>query len=592
MVDHEKRLHPSRRSTVKNSDKRINKTILLILIGSTIAAGSILVSCGQGNSLINQDGAPDWNRYYSNNETNIIMQHYARKYPDLTNLYSIGKSFKGVDLMVMEVTNFRIKPADQKPGFYVDGNIHSGELTGSAVTLYMMGYLLDRYGEDPEVTLLLDTRTFYLRPKFNPDGADLALLKDVSLRSTVHPFDNDNDGRADEDPAEDLNGDGFITQMRFPDPEGGSIISSDDSRIMVRRSRNITEGSFYRVVSEGIDNDKDGRLNEDDIGGLDMNRNFPRNWEPEYLQPGAGSFPLSEPETYATVKFINEHPNITGIVHNHTSGGFVFRLPSASDPALFDPADIELIVNLGEKYTETTGRPVRPSSTHPTRHRYGTLISWAYWDRGIVGWVPEYWPGITADYNNDGNTDELERLRFNDEELGGKYFVDWESYEHPEFGRVEIGGWRRKYVSQNPPPELLEEECALQMPWILWLAGQSPLLEMTEPEVTLLGDNQYRVEVKVTNTGYLPTNLTERGIEASVVNPVTATIELEGCELVEGSHRINLGHLAGSYSATEEDRSTTINADWTVKINGAGARIRITVSSEKGGTVSSEITPK
>lgn len=579
--------HPSRRSAVKNSDRRINKTILLILIG-----GFLLGSCSQENSIINQDGTPDWNRYYSNNETNIIMQHYARKYPDLTNLYSIGKSFKGVDLMVMEVTNFRIKPADQKPGFYVDGNIHSGELTGSAVTLYMMGYLLDRYGEDTEVTLLLDTRTFYLRPKFNPDGADLALLKDVSLRSTVHPVDNDNDGRADEDPAEDLNGDGFITQMRFPDPEGGSIISSDDSRIMVRRSRNITEGSFYRVVSEGIDNDKDGRLNEDGIGGLDMNRNFPRNWEPEYLQPGAGSFPLSEPETYATVKFINEHPNITGIVHNHTSGGFVFRLPSACDPALFDPADIELIVNFGEKYTETTGRPVRPSSTHPTRHRYGTLISWAYWDRGIVGWVPEYWPGITADYNSDGNTDELERLRFNDEELGGKYFVDWEPYEHPEFGRVEIGGWRRKYVSQNPPPELLEEECALQMPWILWLAGQSPLLEMTEPEVTLLGDNQYRVEVKVTNTGYLPTNLTERGIEASVVNPVTATIELEGCELVEGSHRINLGHLAGSYSATEEDRSTTMTAYWTVKINGAGARIRITGSSEKGGTVSSEIILK
>lgn len=579
--------HPSRRSAVKNSDRRINKTILLILIG-----GFLLGSCSQENSIINQDGTPDWNRYYSNNETNIIMQHYARKYPDLTNLYSIGKSFKGVDLMVMEVTNFRIKPADQKPGFYVDGNIHSGELTGSAVTLYMMGYLLDRYGEDTEVTLLLDTRTFYLRPKFNPDGADLALLKDVSLRSTVHPVDNDNDGRADEDPAEDLNGDGFITQMRFPDPEGGSIISSDDSRIMVRRSRNITEGSFYRVVSEGIDNDKDGRLNEDGIGGLDMNRNFPRNWEPEYLQPGAGSFPLSEPETYATVKFINEHPNITGIVHNHTSGGFVFRLPSACDPALFDPADIELIVNFGEKYTETTGRPVRPSSTHPTRHRYGTLISWAYWDRGIVGWVPEYWPGITADYNSDGNTDELERLRFNDEELGGKYFVDWEPYEHPEFGRVEIGGWRRKYVSQNPPPELLEEECALQMPWILWLAGQSPLLEMTEPEVTLLGDNQYRVEVKVTNTGYLPTNLTERGIEASVVNPVTATIELEGCELVEGSHRINLGHLAGSYSATEEDRSTTMTVYWTVKINGAGARIRITGSSEKGGTVSSEIILK
>ncbi len=546
--------------------------------------------CQSGTHLL-QDDQVDWNRYYSNDETNVIMQHYTRKYPHLTRLYSIGKSYMGVDLMVMEVTSFGNRPAEEKPGFYVDGNIHSGELTGSAVTLYLMGYLLDRYGEDPEVTLLLDTRVFYLRPKFNPDGADLALLKDVSLRSTVHPVDSDDDGRVDEDPAEDLNGDGFITRMRIPDPEGNMTISRDDPRIMVRRGRDVTEGSFYRVVSEGIDNDRDGRLNEDDIGGLDMNRNFPRNWEPEYLQPGAGSFPLSEPETYATVRFINEHPNITGIVHNHTSGGFVFRLPSATDPALFDPADIRLIVTLGEKYTETTGRAVRPSSTHPTRHRYGTLISWAYWDRGIIGWVPEYWPGIDADYDNDGRTDELERLRFNDEELGGKYFVDWELYEHPEFGRIEIGGWRQKFISQNPPAELLEEECALQMPWILWLANQSPFLEMAEPAVTPLGNNRFRVEVTITNTGYLPTNLTERGIEAEVVNQVIASIELEGCELVEGRPRINLGHLTGSDTIPMADRSNTASAVWIVQKNDSNAQIRITASSEKGGTVSSIIIP-
>ena len=84
--------------------------------------------------------------------------------------------------------------------------------------------------------------------------------------------------------------------------------------------------------SEGIDDDGDGQRNEDGIGGLDLNRNFPRNWEPQHLQPGAGDFPLSEPETYAAVRFIHDHPNITGIVHGHTSGGFVYRLPSASAP--------------------------------------------------------------------------------------------------------------------------------------------------------------------------------------------------------------------------------------------------------------------
>src|SRR5690606_3463016 len=135
-------------------------------------------------------------------------------------------------------------------------------------------------------------------------------------------------------------------------------------------------GDRYTVMREGIDEDGDGRINEDGIGGLDMNRNFPRNWEREHQQPGAGDYPLSEPETRAVVEFINAHRNITAILHGHTSGGFVYRLPSASAPSQFPPIDLQLIIHLGEEYTRTTGRPVVPSATHPTEHRYGTLISW------------------------------------------------------------------------------------------------------------------------------------------------------------------------------------------------------------------------
>ncbi len=205
--------------------------------------------------------------------------------------------------------------------------------------------------------------------------------------------------------------------------------------------------------------------------------------------------------------------------------------------------------------------------------------------------MPEYWPGISADYDGDGSTDELERLRFNDEELGGRYFVDWEPYEHPSFGRIEIGGWRRKFISQNPPPELLEEECALQIPWILYLAEQSPLLEMTEPRVTELEGDRFEVEVTVTNTGFLPTNLTERAIEASVVQPVIATIDLEGCTLVEGEKRTRLDHLAGTYPVPEESRASSVTTRWIVHKDAPEARVRITAISEKGGTVRSATYP-
>lgn len=545
----------------------------------------LATACGGGTPQWATPGSVDWNRYYTSSETARIMRAYARRYPELARVYAIGESYLGAELLVIEVANRRTGPPEEKPALYVDGNIHAGELTGSAVTLYLMGRLLDRYGEDAQITRLVDTGVFYLRPKFNPDGADLALLEDASLRSTVHPWDDDGDGEADEDPPEDLNGDGFITMMRIADRDGPMRKSDEDPRIMVRRRPEDVEGPFYRLMREGIDNDGDGRLNEDGIGGIDMNRNFPRNWELPYLQPGAGDYPLSEPETRATVAFIDAHPNIVGIVHNHTSGGFVYRLPSASDPARFNRDDLALIETLGVRYTETTGRPVRPSATHPTRHRYGTLISWAYWDRGVIGWVPEYWPGIEADADGDGRTSEVERLRYVERELGGRYFIDWEPYEHPEFGPLEIGGWRSRFISQNPPPELLEAECALQMPWILYLIEQAPRLAMDEPVVRRLDDSTFEIEVTVRNEGFLPTNLTERGIEARVVDPVVATIEVEDGTLAAGNRRTVLGHLAGTYRVPDPDRPSAATVRWEVRAEAPGAAVRITISSQKGGTL-------
>lgn len=553
----------------------------------------------QVHSLVGPDGEVDWNRFYTAAETHQMMAEFHALYPELTELYSIGESWYGQPLMVMEITNEATGPASEKPALYVDGGIHAGELTGSAVATHFMGLLLNGYGTDERITALLDTRAVYVRPKFNPDGSDLALIHDQFLRSTPHPVDEDEDGLADEDPPSDLNGDGWITSMRVPDPEGAWVVDEDDARILHRDPRRERAGQRYTVLREGVDEDGDGRINEDGLGGLDMNRNFPRNWEREHLQPGAGEYPLSEPETRAAVEFINARRNITGILHGHTSGGFVYRLPSASAPSLFPAIDLQLIEHLGQEYTRTTGRPVVPSATHPTEHRYGTLISWGYWDHGVIGWVPEFVPGPEAwvtDYDGDGEISPHEEHRFNDEELGGRYFVDWEPYDHPQLGAVEIGGWKDKFWGQNPPPEFLEAETSLQMDWYLYIGERSPLLALSEPRVTRRGDGTTVIEVTVSNEGYQPTNLTDRGavgderpdgtVRAPVVRPPVAHLEIDGdAELVEGTARQVVGHLAGSYpyleAATEQSRVVR----WVVRPMGGGTlRLRVVAASDKAGT--------
>jgi len=551
---------------------------------------------GQALGLVGPDGSVDWNRFYTASETNQILGELHTLYPDLTELYSIGRSWRGQPLMVIEITNEATGPADEKPALYVDGGIHAGELTGSAVATYFVGYLLNRYGKDPRVTALLDRRAVYVRPKFNPDGSDIALLDDQFLRSTTHPVDDDEDGVADEDPPQDLNGDGWITQIRVPDEDGGWVADPADPRAMIRDARHERPGRRYRVLREGKDDDGDGAIDEDGIGGIDMNRNFPRNWEREHIQNGAGDYPLSEPETRAAVAFIDAHRNVTGIIHGHTAGGFVYRLPSASPPSTFPAIDLQLIEHLGEEYTRTTGRPVVPSSTHPTEHRYGTLISWGYWDRGIIGWVPEFAPGPEAwvtDYDGDGEISEVESLRFDDEELGGRYFAAWAPFDHPQLGRVEIGGWHAKFWGQNPPPEFLEEETAAQMPWYLYIAEQSPLLELEGPRVTPLGDGTLRVEATLSNAGYLPTTLTDRGavgeeradgsVRAQVVAPPWASLEVEGAQIVDGTARRRVGHLAGSnpYLQAVKERARTVS--WVVRPSRDDARVRVVAGSDTGG---------
>lgn len=534
--------------------------------------------------------SPDWTKFHSNAMTNDLLNAWVKVYPNLTKLYSIGTTLKGTPLMMLEITNKKTGAAEDKPAYYYDGNIHAGELTGAEVALYYTWYLLTTYEKDARIKTLLDTRTIYIRPKFNPDGADLALLTPTVLRSTPRPYDEDLDGLLDEDPGNDLDNDRIITDMRVKNPNGKWKISSKDSRIMVEREANETAGQFYDVHTEGIDDDGDGKLNEDGVGGIDMNRNFPREWGMEFEQNGAGPFPLSEPETRATIEFLNSHRNITGIFHGHTAAGFLYRLPSTSSWDNFGLEDQRLILELADMYATTTGQKVVPSYSNPRVHRHGTLISWAYWDYGVVGFVPEFWGAFQADANKDGRVTDEEMIKWNDEKLGGKYFVNWHSYNHPQFGQVEIGGWNRKFIRQNPPSEFIEPEIKMYLPWMLWLAEVSPRVVISDVGVEWLDKNLAKVTVLVENEGYLPTNLSKRAIESSIAVPVRSLIELKKAELISGTIRTDIGHLTGRRD--EEIETSKGKVEYIVKTNGSDATIKITIQSEKGGTTTREVKLK
>jgi hypothetical protein len=55
----------------------------------------------------------------------------------------------------------------------------------------------------------------------------------------------------------------------------------------------------------------------------------------------------------------------------------------------------------GNEYTRVTGHEVHDSYVGEGSSRHGTLISWGYFDYGVIGWVPEHWGGFGKDYDGD-----------------------------------------------------------------------------------------------------------------------------------------------------------------------------------------------
>ena len=171
--------------------------------------------------------------YHDYNALTAAMKQTAGKNPQIAKLISIGKTLKGRDIWMMQISGAKGLPPLEKQALLICGNLEGDHVVGSEVALGIAGYLVDGYGTDENVTKALDTRTFFIIPRLNPDGAEL-FFGDILHEhpGNLKPRDEDYDWLIDEDGPEDLNGDGMITLMRVKDKEGDWIIDEKDPRMM------------------------------------------------------------------------------------------------------------------------------------------------------------------------------------------------------------------------------------------------------------------------------------------------------------------------------------------------------------------------
>lgn len=483
-----------------------------------------------------------------------------------------------------------MKPYQGKPGFWLCGSTHGNEYTGTEVCLYSIDKLVSGYGIDDEITRLVDDQTFYVCPVVNPDGLYNSIEKGISQRQNSMNKDDDEDGRVNEDGDDDLDADGYITQFRYKDPKGQYVIDDEDPRLMIRLKRDEkTEKERYSLIREDKDNDGDGKRGEDSERGIDLNRNFPEGWFKDTIPGGQGDYPTSAPETHAIAEFFANHTNILMAQNYHTSGGFTYRPMGTAPHSELHPKDVAVFdMIMGKKYLEIIGEEVPEAWQNPEKlpelkedlektsknkyakargyefprgwrvsydeekdkpYNYGMATDWMYKQLGIYALTTELWNPMRdipdfPQFDGEDAWIKVQRalLRYQDEKYGGKLFMSWKMFHHPELGEGEIGGWISKYRNNALPGEPLINVCEKHWQFAKFRAGLQPDIVISEARARIITESSANEADALQDGEQVSINKGKSKENIKIVE-VTATIENKG---MLATHLARGAQLAGN----------------------------------------------
>jgi hypothetical protein len=373
----------------------------VLAIGASCHAAAWAQSGGDGDQA----------KYRTHAELSTLVNRLVADHPQACAAESIGTSREGRAIWALRLALGGEVEPDRRPAMLLVANIDGDHLLGSEVALGVAARLLTMAGADDQAAVaFLTDHTLYVVPRVNPDAAEryFAEVK-AQRRLNVRPVDRDRDGVIDEDPPNDLNGDGLITMMRVHDPEKADMMPDpNEPRLDVEPDRDKGERAAYAIYVEGIDDDGDGEYNEDDLGGVDLNMSYMHGYREHAY--GAGPYQLSEPESLALLQYVLAHQNIAVVLsygrHDNLSkppdgkGAY----PSGA-PKNIDAKDVGLYKHLSERFREITGLEKAPGDRPE-----GAFFAWAYAQFGVPSLTTPLWtcpePEAKKDQEGAGNGEQ------------------------------------------------------------------------------------------------------------------------------------------------------------------------------------------
>ncbi|WP_035464281.1 M14 family metallopeptidase [Algoriphagus vanfongensis] len=570
------------------------KTVLALAI-SALSLGSLETNAQ--DKFFKAVGTPHlpkvetaWNRYHTYEGIVDVMQKIAKAYPELTKIESIGKSYEGRDIMTLTITDFSTGKDTDKPGMWIDGNIHSNEVQGGEFALYTAWYLTEMHADTKFIQELLRDKAFYITPTINPDARNDFFLEPNTAntpRSGMIKLDNDGDGLAGEDEMDDLDGDGHITMMIRKSPTGRFIKNPLDPRRLMPVGPDQV-GEYEMLGQEGTDLDGDGRVNDDDVGYYDPNRDWGWNWQPDYIQRGAMRYPFTLPENRSVMEFVVKHPNIAGAQSYHNSGGMILRGPGAEEDAdTYNRDDIRIYDAIAK-----TGEEMMPGYRYLTVYKdmysvFGGELDWFYGNRGIFTYSNELMTPYLYFHQNSGGRGQDDMYKVDQLLTFGDAFVEWHTYDHPQYGEVEIGGFKKTFGRAHPG-FLLEQDAHRNAAFTIYHAYHTPKLSIIDVKEEDLGGGLKAITATIFNERLMPTH-SSQDVKHKIERP--DYVSISGANVVAGfivededfKRYEEQVHSPEKMALSNIPGMEGVKVRWIVS---GGNNYSITVDSAKGGKAS------
>lgn len=502
------------------------KSICLLFAGCLAFSGSLFAQNGYSNYQ----------------DLSQRLQQLESDYSGLASLQSLTETIGGKKVWLLTIGSGDVA---NHPAVAVVGGADGAHITGSELALRFAEQLLAR-SDTESIRQLLATTTFYVVPRLSPDATEQFFARMKYERSgNAKATDDDRDGATNEDPYEDLNGDGLITMMRVEDETGKWKVFEGDDRVMVEADITKGEKGNYHLYTEGRNNDLDDQFNEDGEGGVNLNKNF--TFDYPYFKPGAGEHMLSENENRALLDFLYEQARNVFAIFSFGPAN------NLSDPVSFNPSgvskriitgwykeDTEVNKQVSDLYNETTGLRNAPKMGGQP----GDFFQWAYFHFGRYSFsTPAWWtPEVEIDSTvstEPGNNDQAKYLAWADKN-GVDAHVAWQEVNHPDFPgkKVEVGGIK-PFSMTTPPYGEIDSLASRHTDFLIKLAEMKPTVRLVNFRTESAGRNLTRIKADVYNEGILPT-ASRLGERVQWVRKVKVSLNLSDDLAIVSGDRIRM----------------------------------------------------